>query len=57
MAQFRRELRRALTHPGEVPESELRREVQYDGGAEKFLRRLWGDLYPEEPVPSKDDEK
>ncbi|MDN3359934.1 hypothetical protein [Actinomadura sp. DC4] len=53
MALFKEELRRALTHPEEVPEEALYREVQYgDGGAAEFLRRLWRDLYPEEPTPT-----
>jgi hypothetical protein len=49
---FKQELRRALIHPERVPQAELSKAAQYDdGSAEKFLRRLWRDLYPDEPVP------
>jgi hypothetical protein len=34
-----------------VPRSELSSHVQYDDGSpEAFLRRLWRDLYGDEPV-------
>ena len=53
MARFKEELRRALTCPEELPGAELYREVQYDdGSADRFLRRLWHDLYPDEPTPT-----
>jgi hypothetical protein len=49
---FRDELRQAITHPGQVPRYELSSHVQYDDGSpEAFLRRLWRDLYGDEPVP------
>ncbi|MDA0637954.1 hypothetical protein OUY22_31480 [Nonomuraea sp. MCN248] len=49
MTRFRTELRRAL-RTGDVPPG-LFRAVRYpDGSAESFLRRLWEDLYPGEPV-------
>jgi hypothetical protein len=52
MIDFKDDLRRAIVDPSELPEWELYREVQFDdGSAEKFLRRLWRDLYPDEPVP------
>ncbi|MBG0816638.1 hypothetical protein [Planomonospora sp. ID82291] len=52
MAQFKAELRRALAAPAEAPP--LYRAVRYgDGDVESFLRRLWRDLYPDEPVPSR----
>ncbi|MER7209951.1 hypothetical protein [Streptosporangium sp. NPDC000239] len=52
MALFKAELCRALTDPDQVPPS-LYTAVRYDdGSAERFLRRLWGDLYPDEPVPN-----
>jgi hypothetical protein len=51
MLAFKSELRQAITHPDEVPRDELSRHVQYDDdGPEAFLRRLWRDLYGDEPV-------
>lgn len=53
MRIFKHELRRALQRPDEVPVAILSQEVQYDdGSAEKFLRRLWRDLYPDEANPA-----
>lgn len=52
MTTFKQELRDGLVRPEKVPQAELSRAVQYDdGSADKFLRRLWHDLYPDEPVP------
>jgi hypothetical protein len=51
MRVFKDELRRALTDPNQLPEGELDDAVEYDDGDdEKFLRRLWRDLYGDEPV-------
>jgi hypothetical protein len=51
MPVFKAELRQAITHPDQVPRAELSSHVQYDDGSpEKFLRRLWRDLYGDEPV-------
>jgi hypothetical protein len=50
MRVFKDEIRQAITHPGQVPRYELSSHVQYDGSPEKFLRRLWRDLYGDEPV-------
>lgn len=51
MRVFKAELREAITHPDQVPRAELSSHVQYDDGSpEKFLRRLWRDLYGDEPV-------
>jgi hypothetical protein len=51
MRAFKAELRQAITHPEQVPRDELSSHVQYDDGSpEKFLRRLWRDLYGDEPV-------
>jgi hypothetical protein len=51
MLVFKAELREAITHPDQVPRAELSSHVQYDDGSpEKFLRRLWRDLYGDEPV-------
>lgn len=49
---FKSELRQAILSPERVPRDELNRAVQYDDGSvEKFLRRLWRDLYPDESFP------
>ena len=51
MRTFKAELREAIKDPDQVPEEELWRHVQYkDDGTEAFLRRLWRDLYGDEPV-------
>jgi hypothetical protein len=51
MHAFKAELREAITHPDQVPRDELFNHVQYDDGStEAFLRRLWRDLYGDEPV-------
>lgn len=51
MRVFKDELRQALADPGQLPEGELDDAVEYDDGSdEKFLRRLWRDLYGDEPV-------
>lgn len=51
---FKRELHQAILRPSDIPEDELYEAVQFaDGSDERFLRRLWRDLYPEEPVPSR----
>jgi hypothetical protein len=53
MRVFKSELRRAIEDPGQVPLEELSEHVEYDDGSpEAFLRRLWRDLYGEEPLPS-----
>ena len=50
MQVFKAELRQALRDPGQLPGDELSESVQYDdGGDEAFLRRLWRDLYGDEP--------
>jgi hypothetical protein len=49
---FKSELRKAILEPETAPRAELSRAVQYDdGSADAFLRRLWRDLYPAEPMP------
>ncbi len=51
MRIFKEELRQAIRNPGRLPDNELFRHVAYeDGSDEKFLRRLWQDLYGNEPV-------
>lgn len=51
MRVFKAELRQGLTDPSQLPHDELSESVQYDDGSdEKFLRRLWRDLYGDEPV-------
>jgi hypothetical protein len=48
---FKAELREALADPGQLPDHELFKAVDYgDGSDERFLRRLWRDLYGEEPI-------
>ena len=50
MRVFKDELRQAIAHPDQLPGDELFDHVQYDDGSdEKFLRRLWRDLYGDEP--------
>ena len=51
MRIFKAELREAIKNPGQVPADELSKHVEYeDGSPEAFLRRLWRDLYGDEPV-------
>ena len=48
---FREELREALADPSRLPDDELFKAVDYgDGSNEAFLRRLWRDLYGDEPA-------
>lgn len=48
---FREELREALADPSRLPDDELFKAVDYgDGSDEAFLRRLWRDLYGDEPT-------
>ena len=51
MRMFKSELREALRDPGRLPGGELSESVGYDDGSdEAFLRRLWHDLYGDEPA-------
>lgn len=51
MRVFKAELREALADPSRLPEGELSDAVEYDDGSdERFLSRLWRDLYGDEPV-------
>jgi hypothetical protein len=51
MQMFKSELREALRDPGRLPAEELSESVGYDDGSdEAFLRRLWHDLYGDEPA-------
>ena len=44
------ELQEALADPEQLPDNELFKAVQYDDGSnEAFLRRLWRDLYGDQP--------
>ena len=46
----RTELREALADPGQLPDNELFKAVQFsDGSNEAFLCRLWHDLYGNKP--------
>ena len=50
MHTFKAELRAAVNDPAQLPDDELSKHVRYeDGSPEAFLRRLWGDLYGDEP--------
>jgi hypothetical protein len=52
---FKAELQQALADPGQLPGDELFRAVDYgDGSDEAFLRRLWHDLYGEQPTAGVD---
>lgn len=55
---FKEEHRKALLDPSQIPHPKaLSRAAGYDDGNDaRFLRRLWRDLYPREPVPGGDDE-
>ena len=49
---FKAELEDALASPGQLPGGELSDAAgDGDGSDEAFLRRLWHDLYPGEPIP------
>lgn len=55
--RFKEQLRAALLDPSQLPEGAIDWAASYDDGNEvRFLRRLWRDLYPTEPVPGGDDE-
>lgn len=57
LVRFKGELRRVLTGDTEGlhPEA-LSTAAEYgDGSDEAFLRRLWRDLYPDEPIPTPAD--
>ena len=48
---FKTELQEALADPARLPDDELFKAVDYgDGSDERFLRRLWRDLYGDEPA-------
>jgi hypothetical protein len=48
---FGAELRQALADPSRLPGDELSAAVEYDDGSdEKFLHRLWHDLYGDESI-------
>jgi hypothetical protein len=49
--KFKSELGQALADPSQLPDGELDDAVEYnDGSDEEFLRRLWRDLYGDEPI-------
>jgi len=57
VARFKRELHELLTDPDKIPRAALSDAAGYgDGTPERFLRRLWRELYPDEPVPGGDEE-
>jgi hypothetical protein len=51
MRVFKAELRRALADPSQLPGEELLEAAEYtEDTDEEFLRRLWRDLYGDEPI-------
>ena len=55
MRAFKAELRAAVSDPGQVPGAELSRHVQHeDDSPGAFLRRLWRELYGDEPPAAPD---
>lgn len=51
--RFKEELIAAIRDPDQIPDGDLGKAAQYDDGSpEKFLARLWHDLYPDEPLPT-----
>jgi hypothetical protein len=55
MRAFKAVLRAAVSDPGQVPGAGLSRHVRYhDGSPGAFLRRLWRDLYGDEPPAAPD---
>lgn len=53
MRTFKHELRQAILNPERLPKGALALAAAYDDGSqERFLARLWHDLYPDEPLPS-----
>jgi hypothetical protein len=57
MQVFKSELREALRDPSQLPDDELWESVEYsDGSDEAFLRRLWRDLYGDEPLDAPCDD-
>jgi hypothetical protein len=56
MYTFKAELREAIKDPDQLPDDELWESVEYsDGSDEAFLRRLWHDLYGDEPFDAPPD--
>ena len=49
---FRAELREALADPGQLPDNELFKAVQFSDGSNEAFLRLWHDLYGGEPRTS-----
>ena len=51
MRRFKEELRAAMADPSQIPTGALSQAAQYDEGSDdKFLHRLWHDLYGDEPA-------
>lgn len=52
---FKRELSELIVNPSVLPKYALDTAAGHDDGSdERFLARLWKDLYPEEPYPGKE---
>jgi hypothetical protein len=55
--QFKAQLHAALLDPAQLPDGAIDWAANYDDGNQvRYLRRLWRDLYPDEPVPGGDEE-
>jgi hypothetical protein len=55
--KFKEQHRAALLDPSQLPDGAIDWAASYDDGNQvRYLRRLWRDLYPDEPVPGGDDE-
>lgn len=53
MVRLKNELRAAIVDPSQVPRDDLFHAAEYDDGSgEKFLTRLWRDLYPDDEHPA-----
>jgi hypothetical protein len=54
--QFIAELRRVIVGDrDELPKDAIFKACYYDDGSEeKFVKRLWSELFPNEPLPTKD---
>lgn len=61
MRRFKQELREALADPNQIPGNAAHQTLYHaaeysDTSDDRFLRRLWRELYPNEAVPGGDEE-
>jgi hypothetical protein len=54
--RFKDELRQVIVGDrDELPEGAIAKAAEYDDGSEEaFVKRLWTELFPDEPLPTKD---